>query len=197
MINTQTTQVSATVFHKHKYIPNPTATPDDAIIAAAGNLITAIKGHMPHRLQEYPLSELTRLSTFFSDASATPKIEMPQLPPPEISPTQPPFDDQNQRGRCNCCKPSPTSVTACESANTGTKKRPQSAGGYPGGYIWLWATHAAKANQPNFIVPTNTHSARAQPCFPCNSSKGGAPREHSNVGATGNTRSASSKCGSA
>ena len=51
MINTRATQVSATVFHKHKYISNLTATPADAIIAAAGNLITAIKGHTPHRLQ--------------------------------------------------------------------------------------------------------------------------------------------------
>ena len=68
--------MSATVFHKHKYISNPTATPDDAIIAAAGNLITVIKAHMPHRLQEHPLSKLTRLSTIFSDASATPEIEI-------------------------------------------------------------------------------------------------------------------------
>ena len=51
MINIQATQVSATVFHKHAYISNPTANPADAIIASAGNLITAIKGHMPHRLE--------------------------------------------------------------------------------------------------------------------------------------------------
>ena len=43
MINTRATRVSATVFHKHKYISNPTATPADAIIAVAGNLITEIK----------------------------------------------------------------------------------------------------------------------------------------------------------
>ena len=51
MINTRATRVSATVFHKHKYFPNPTATPADAIIVTAGNLITAIKGPLPHRLQ--------------------------------------------------------------------------------------------------------------------------------------------------
>ena len=51
MINTRATRVPATVFHKHKYLSNPTATPDDAIIAAAWNLITAIKVHLPHCLQ--------------------------------------------------------------------------------------------------------------------------------------------------
>ena len=51
MINTRATRVLATVFHKHKYLSNPTATPADAVIAASGNLITAIKGHLPHRLQ--------------------------------------------------------------------------------------------------------------------------------------------------
>ena len=78
MINTRATRVSATVFHKHKYLSNPTATPANAIIAEAGNLITAIKGHLPHRLQESHFSELTRLSTIFSDAAATPQIEIPQ-----------------------------------------------------------------------------------------------------------------------
>ena len=70
--------MSETVFHKHKYLSNPTATPDDAIISAAGNLITAIKGHLPHSLQESHFSELMRLSTIFSDAAATPQIEIPQ-----------------------------------------------------------------------------------------------------------------------
>ena len=51
IINTQATRVSAIVFHKHKYLSNLTATPADVIIAAAGNLITILKGHLPHRLQ--------------------------------------------------------------------------------------------------------------------------------------------------
>ena len=53
---------------------NPTATPDDAIIAAAVKLITAIKGNLPHRLQESQFSELMRLSTIFSDTAATLQI---------------------------------------------------------------------------------------------------------------------------
>ena len=78
MINTWATQVSATVSHKHKYLSNPTATRANAIIYAAGNLITTIKGHLPHRLQESHFSELTRLNTIFSDAAATSQIEIPQ-----------------------------------------------------------------------------------------------------------------------
>ena len=55
MINIRATRVSATILHKHKYISNPTATPANVIIAAAGNLITAIKGQLPHRLQNHIL----------------------------------------------------------------------------------------------------------------------------------------------
>ena len=78
MINTPETRVSGTVFHQHKYILNPTVTLSNDIISAAWNLITAIKGHLPHCPQEYHLSELTRLSTIFYNVSATPQIELPQ-----------------------------------------------------------------------------------------------------------------------
>ena len=78
IINTRATQVSAILFHKHKYLSNPTATPADAIIFAAGNLITVIKGHLTHCLLESHFNELMRLSTIFSDAAATPQIEIPQ-----------------------------------------------------------------------------------------------------------------------
>ena len=73
MINTRETRISATVFHKHKYISNPTVTPPDSVISASQNLATALKGKIPHYLQESPLSELSRLSKIFSDAAAVPK----------------------------------------------------------------------------------------------------------------------------
>ena len=72
MINTRTIRISATVFHKHKYISNPTVTPGDVVITAAHNLAAALKSKMPHYLQEYPFSELSRLSKIFSDAAAVP-----------------------------------------------------------------------------------------------------------------------------
>ena len=72
MINTRTVRISNTVFHKHKYISNPSVTPDDAVIASAQNLAAALKSKMPQYLQESPFSELSLLSKIFSDAAAVP-----------------------------------------------------------------------------------------------------------------------------
>ena len=44
MLNARATRVSATVFHKHKYISNPNVTPAYAVISVAGNLTSALKG---------------------------------------------------------------------------------------------------------------------------------------------------------
>ena len=49
MKDTKATRISATVFQKHKYITNPEITPEDRVIAAAGNLADELKGHtIPH-----------------------------------------------------------------------------------------------------------------------------------------------------
>ena len=55
------TRMLATVFHKHKYISNPSFTPEDAVIEAADKLTDTIQGHMPHQLIETVLDQLTRL----------------------------------------------------------------------------------------------------------------------------------------
>ena len=47
MQQTRATQVSETVIHRHKYISNPSVTPADAIIYAARNLASSLKGKMP------------------------------------------------------------------------------------------------------------------------------------------------------
>ena len=73
MINTRIITISNTVFHKHKYISNPTVIPGDAVIAAAQNLAAALKSKMPHYFKVSPLSELSRLRKIFSDAAAVPK----------------------------------------------------------------------------------------------------------------------------
>ena len=52
MKDTQATRVSQTVLHKHKYISNPSMTPEDSAIVAAGKLAEALKWHMPQHLQE-------------------------------------------------------------------------------------------------------------------------------------------------
>ena len=80
MKDTRATRVSGTVFHKHKYISTPAVTPEDAVIAAAGRLVEALKGNLPHNLGESSLDELTRLGMLFGEAAA---------PPPPVSPIQP------------------------------------------------------------------------------------------------------------
>ena len=69
--------------HPHKYISNPSVTPEDAIMAAAGKLATLIKGHMTHQLSETLLDELTHLGSIFKQALAAepePSADPPPLP---------------------------------------------------------------------------------------------------------------------
>ena len=61
MKDTRATSVLGTFFHKHKYISAPVVTPEDTVIAAAGNLAEALKGNLPNNLSESSLAELTRL----------------------------------------------------------------------------------------------------------------------------------------
>ena len=103
MINMRTVRISNTIFHKHKYISNPTVNLGDAVIAAAQNLAAALKRKIPHYLQEYLFSKLSRLSKIFSDAAAVPKqngspakAAIPELagavdPQPPGSPPSPPI----------------------------------------------------------------------------------------------------------
>ena len=72
MLNICATRVSETVFNKHKYISNPNVTPADAVIAAAGNLDSALKGKIPASLQKSPLADLMRLSEIFSETASSP-----------------------------------------------------------------------------------------------------------------------------
>ena len=46
---TRTTRISATMFFKHKYISNPTATPADAVVAAIANLEKTITHNQPEQ----------------------------------------------------------------------------------------------------------------------------------------------------
>ena len=52
MKDTTTTLISATVFHKHKYITNTDITPEDRVIAASGKLTDTLKGRIPPHLIE-------------------------------------------------------------------------------------------------------------------------------------------------
>ena len=92
----RTTRVSATVFHKHKYISNPTVSAADTVMAAAGNLAAALKGKMPQHLKESSLDDLTRLSSIFSQA-ATGKSAPPLSTNQDHSPTALPAEMQPRR----------------------------------------------------------------------------------------------------
>ena len=69
MVYTRATRISATIFHKYKYISNPTVTPADKVIVTTKNLVAALKGKMPDCLHEYPLAKLTSRSRIFSNAA--------------------------------------------------------------------------------------------------------------------------------
>ena len=70
MVNTDATRISATFFHKHKYIYNPMVTPSAVIVTAAKNLVKTLKEKLPHCLQESPLAKVTRLIRIFFSAVA-------------------------------------------------------------------------------------------------------------------------------
>ena len=82
------TRISATIFHKHKYISNPTVTPADAVITDMENLTATLKNKIPHHLQLSPLNELTRLSTILSDTTDTTTAH--PVKPLQPAPTAPP-----------------------------------------------------------------------------------------------------------
>ena len=72
MKDTRATSVLGTFFHKHKYISAPVVTPEDTVIAAAGNLAEALKGNLPNNLGESSLAELKCLGNFSSKPAAKP-----------------------------------------------------------------------------------------------------------------------------
>ena len=63
MKNTRSLGVSATIFHKHKYISNPDVTPANRIIAAARDLAKLLKVNLPQSLNDTSLTHLDRLGS--------------------------------------------------------------------------------------------------------------------------------------
>ena len=55
MKDTILTRISTTVFHKHKYITDPSVTPEDRVIATSGKLAAELKGRMATHLSETAL----------------------------------------------------------------------------------------------------------------------------------------------
>ena len=79
MTNTRSLRISATVFHKHKYISNPDVTPADRIIAAARALATLIKGNLTQSLNDISLTHLERLGSILKPEVPVTKTQSPRL----------------------------------------------------------------------------------------------------------------------
>ena len=111
MKNTRSLSVSATVFHKHKYISNPDVTPADRIIATTGDLAKLLKGNLPQSPNDTSLNHLERLgyilkpevpvtknqspclvATWFKLNTATSSLGPPNMhtPPPRVPSLLPP-----------------------------------------------------------------------------------------------------------
>ena len=52
------TRISATVFHKHKYITNASVIPEDRVMATSGKLAAKLKGCMSTHLSKTALHQL-------------------------------------------------------------------------------------------------------------------------------------------
>ena len=77
---TRATRISETVFQNHKYITNPSLTPEDHVMATAGKLASDLKGHMVTNLSETALHQLEQLGAIIKQGWAHP--ENPEQPPP-------------------------------------------------------------------------------------------------------------------
>ena len=95
--STCATRISGTVFHKHKYLTNPSVAPEDVVIDAANNLANALKNQMPQHLQSTSLQALAGIQDIFLQAAKsnqqhpgkkTPPVEMPLFKPRSTAPTE-------------------------------------------------------------------------------------------------------------
>ena len=78
MQDTRATRISGTVFFKHKYLTNPTVSPEDAIIAATNNLSTTLaQNHAAQHKNQQSFDELKRMATII-----TSNFKQANLPPP-------------------------------------------------------------------------------------------------------------------
>ena len=88
MEGTRSTIISATVFHKHKYITNPGVTPEKQVMASAGKLVDKLKGRMPPHLIKTTLTQLERIETILKQGWTHKYQKHPPRNPPTLPPNQ-------------------------------------------------------------------------------------------------------------
>ena len=66
MTDTRSKRIGQTVFFKHKYITMPALTSADAVVQAAKELVSALKGKLPPPLTQPSTAQLKTLETIFT-----------------------------------------------------------------------------------------------------------------------------------
>jgi hypothetical protein len=90
MKDTQATQVSGVVWFKHKYLTNPSVTPEDQIIAAIGGLAKTLTTGVPPQLRSNMVDKLCKLQEILeprTDGNDEREVTAPmqQAPIPRLS----------------------------------------------------------------------------------------------------------------
>ena len=85
-----------TVFYKHKYIIYSVVTPEDAVMAASGNMAATLKGKMPQHLQESNMESLQLLQDIFTEFAQNNQNAPPERDAP-VSDKSPPTEAPKQR----------------------------------------------------------------------------------------------------
>ena len=72
MKDTRATIISATLFHQHKDITNPSVTPEERIMATVGKLVDDLKARMATQLRKMALHQLEQLGTILKQGWSYP-----------------------------------------------------------------------------------------------------------------------------
>jgi hypothetical protein len=87
-VTTHATRILGAAFFKHKYLTNPTVTPEDRIIAAAGALAQALDNKMPPHMHKSTIQALSNLHDVFQQAAINynvdPTTHVIQTVPPRV-----------------------------------------------------------------------------------------------------------------
>jgi hypothetical protein len=90
---TRATRISGAAFFKHKYLTNPSITPEDQVIAAAAHLTDTLEGIRSPQLQTSTLKSLGDLQDIFHEAANKthdPSPSQSLRTPPRVKPTPTP-----------------------------------------------------------------------------------------------------------
>jgi hypothetical protein len=86
LVITRATPISGAAFFKHKYLTNPTVTPEDRVIEAAGALAQTLDNRMPPHMHESTIQALSNLKDVFQQAAINYNMD----PITHVTPAAPP-----------------------------------------------------------------------------------------------------------